>query len=64
MAISIHERVGRALELLRDGLGPFVERELENAFRERALVDPAYSFVCLLLGDVASRRLWPVPIGV
>jgi len=29
MAITNHERVGKALELLRDGLLPFVERELE-----------------------------------
>ena len=28
MAITNHERVGKALELLRDGLRPFVEREL------------------------------------
>ena len=29
MAISNHERVGKALELLKDGLRPFVERELK-----------------------------------
>ena len=29
MAITNHERVGKALELLRDGLFPFVTRELE-----------------------------------
>ena len=29
MAIPNHERVGKALELLRDGLRPFVARELE-----------------------------------
>ncbi len=28
MAISNHERVGKTLELLREGLGPFVEREV------------------------------------
>lgn len=27
MAITNHERVGKALELLKSGLGPFVERE-------------------------------------
>jgi len=27
MAISNHERVGETLELLKSGLGPFVERE-------------------------------------
>ena len=30
MAITNHERVGKALELLRDGLKPFVERELKS----------------------------------
>jgi predicted AAA+ superfamily ATPase len=29
MAITNHERVGKALELLKDGLRPFVERELK-----------------------------------
>lgn len=30
MAITNHERVGKTLELLRDGLKPFVERELKS----------------------------------
>jgi hypothetical protein len=29
MAISNHERIGKALGLLKDGLRPFVERELK-----------------------------------
>ena len=29
MAITNHERVGKALDLLKDGLAPFVERELK-----------------------------------
>src|SRR5918996_6642723 len=29
MAITNHERVGKALEFLKDGLGPFVQRELQ-----------------------------------
>src|SRR5262249_46510237 len=32
MAITNHERVGKALELLREGLRPFVERELKSYF--------------------------------
>jgi len=32
MAISNHERVGKALDLLRDGLAPFVERELKEKY--------------------------------
>ena len=31
MAVTNHERVGKGLELLRAGLGPFVERELKQA---------------------------------
>jgi hypothetical protein len=35
MAISNHERVGKALELLKAGLGPFIEREMKNAYGDR-----------------------------
>ena len=33
MAITNHERVGKALDLLRAGLGPFAEREFMGATR-------------------------------
>lgn len=46
MAVTNHERVGKALDLLKAGLGPFVERELANAFRERSAAETAR-----LLGD-------------
>jgi len=36
MAVSNHERVGKAMELLKGGLGPFVEREFKNVYKERA----------------------------
>jgi predicted AAA+ superfamily ATPase len=36
MAITNHERVGKALELLKSGLGPFVEREFKAAYGDRA----------------------------
>jgi hypothetical protein len=29
MAMTNHERVGKALDLLKDGLAPFVEREMK-----------------------------------
>jgi hypothetical protein len=35
MAITNHERVGKMLELLRDGLAPFVERELKTCWGEK-----------------------------
>jgi len=34
MAITNHERVGKALDLLKAGLGPFIERELKNVFKD------------------------------
>ncbi len=34
MAVTNHERVGNALELLRAGLGPFVEREIKAAMND------------------------------
>jgi len=37
MAITNHERVGKMLELLRSGLGPFIERELKNSFQDNWL---------------------------
>ena len=37
MAITNHERVGKALELLKAGLGPFVEREVKGALESRRL---------------------------
>lgn len=36
MAITNHDRIGKTLELLRDGLKPFVERELKAKYADRA----------------------------
>src|SRR6516164_7718604 len=41
MAITNHERVGKGLELLKAGLGPFVEREFKSAYKDRAAIDAA-----------------------
>ena len=35
MAITNHDRVGKALELLTGGLKPFVERELKSAWGDK-----------------------------
>jgi predicted AAA+ superfamily ATPase len=35
MAMTNHERVGKAMELLKSGLGPFVEREFKNTYKDR-----------------------------
>ena len=37
MAITNHERVGKALDLLEAGLGPFVDREVKGALESRRL---------------------------
>ncbi len=36
MAITNHERVGKAMDLLKQGLGPFVEREFKSYYKDRA----------------------------
>ena len=36
MAITNYERVGKALELLKSGLGPFAQREFTNVYKDRA----------------------------
>jgi predicted AAA+ superfamily ATPase len=41
MAITNHERVGKALELLRAGLAQFVEREFRSAYHDAALAEAA-----------------------
>src|ERR1700690_3978358 len=39
MAITNHERVGKAMDLLKQGLGPFVEREFKSVYKDRALAE-------------------------
>jgi hypothetical protein len=39
MATTNHDRVGKAMELLKAGLAPFVEREFKNAYRDRAAAE-------------------------
>ncbi|KXS42417.1 MAG: ATPase (AAA+ superfamily)-like protein [Methanolobus sp. T82-4] len=36
MAMTNHERVGKSLDLLKAGLGPFAQREMENTFGKQA----------------------------
>ena len=51
MAVTNHERVGKALDLLKAGLGPFIDREVKSAIQEhrvdvttirRFVDDPAF----------------------
>jgi len=41
MAITNHERVGKALELLKGGLGPYVQREFTNTYSARVSAEAA-----------------------
>jgi Swt1-like HEPN len=56
MAINNHERVGKAMELLKQGLAPFIEREFKNSYKERITVE-----ALRYLGD--DRNLLGTPIG-
>jgi hypothetical protein len=40
MAITNHERVGKALDLLRAGLGPYVDREVQASLTAGRLTPP------------------------
>ncbi len=62
MAISNHERVGRALHLLKNGLAPFIERELKAHFNDQwaqsiseTLSDTRLKGVGKPLDDVAAQ---------
>jgi predicted AAA+ superfamily ATPase len=39
MAITNHERVGKAMDLLKQGLGPFVEREFKSVYKDKATAE-------------------------
>lgn len=58
MAISNHERVGKALDLLKLGLQPFVERELKIQTMENiSQAGPGFCPTALIL--LPSRRnIW------
>ncbi len=63
MAINNHERVGKAMELVKAGVGPCVEREFGNVYQEKALSEAlAYNALVQswpefvrLAGESASR---------
>jgi predicted AAA+ superfamily ATPase len=55
MAITNHDRVGKALELLKSGLAPFVERELKSVYKEKAQAEAAR-----ILGDDRLNAKKPI----
>lgn len=52
MAITNYERVGKAMELLKQGLAPFVEREFKHQYSGRMLTEASR----LLGGDSTNAR--------
>ena len=62
MAITNHERVGKALDLLRDGLRPFVERELKAQYQQRWFdeVKGALAPQQLTFAGTASDPQWDI----
>ena len=44
MAITNHERVGKAMDLLREGLGPFVEREFKSVHGPQDALERARAY--------------------
>jgi predicted AAA+ superfamily ATPase len=55
VAITNHDRVGKAMELLKGGLGPFVEREFRSKFQDRTSAETAR-----LLGDDRLNARKPI----
>src|SRR4051794_9170428 len=53
--MSNHERVGKAMELLKGGLGPFVEREFRNKYQDQTSTETAR-----LLGDDRQNARRPI----
>src|SRR5208283_3362661 len=56
MAMTNHERVGKALELLKAGLASFVDREMKTAYQDKATAQAA-----LFMGE--DRLLAKKPIA-
>ena len=57
MAITNHERVGKSLELLKDGLGPFVEREFKAKYGDEWAFEVKDILSDTRLGDSKTESL-------
>lgn len=55
MAITNHERVGKAMELLKTGLSPFVEREFKSIYK-----DSASAKIEIFIGDDRLNAKKPI----
>src|SRR4051812_28546311 len=56
MAITNQERVGKAMELLRQGLAPFVGREFESQYKSNSATE-----VLRYMGDDRTAAKRPLP---
>jgi hypothetical protein len=57
MAMTNQERIAKALELLKSGLGPFVEREIQSALRKNLQIPAVRTFA-----DDPMARDKPIPL--
>jgi predicted AAA+ superfamily ATPase len=57
MAMTNQERIAKALELLKSGLGPFVEREIQSALRKNLQIPAVRAFA-----DDPMARDKPIPL--
>src|ERR1700733_5852472 len=55
MAINNHERVGKAMELVKAGVGPFVAREFKNVYQEKSL-----SEALMVMGEERQNAKKPI----
>jgi hypothetical protein len=55
MAVTNHERVGKGLDLLKGGLGPFVDREFKSAYKDRASMEASR-----FMGDARLNTQRPI----
>ncbi|MFO1077938.1 MAG: Swt1 family HEPN domain-containing protein [Planctomycetota bacterium] len=60
MALSNHERVGKALDFLKAGLAPFVEREFRSQFGDNALAEAQKRVVSERLDTSRGFAEWDV----
>lgn len=60
MAITNRQRVDQALDLLRDGLVPFVEREMQNHYQQKWLTTARETMKNYKPGGDASEIHWDV----
>ena len=62
MAITNLDRIGKAMELLKQGLYPFVERELRSAFKDQALAEAQRFVISARLDPTRPLAEWDAAV--